>query len=216
MVKTDQEIDSALADEFAGYLKSVSKEIVKPIREEVQKQKSEIDRLVGSIDQAGIRIGSLLDNHREELTSEGQSLLMALDSICKEMSGIVGGVAAANEVTRERLIEEAASISKAVGNGVTEFGSAAAGMREALNQSLSAFHVQAEPWINQVGKSIEVAMESKIRAAETRLHSTLEESVEVKLRKIDGPLSEVGRLRYWLIAILLLQTAMIAVIWFRG
>lgn len=215
-MKTDQEIDSALADEFAGYLKSISREIVRPIREEVDKQKLEIDRLVGSIDQAGIRIGSLLDNHREKLTAEVHLLLIALDSICKEMSEIVGGVAAAHDLTRERLLAEAASISEAVRNGVIEFGSVVDDMREAVNQSLSAFHAQAEPWIIQAGKSIEVAVESRIGGAEARLQAKVEESFEVKLRKIDEPLLEVSRLRYWLIAIFILQAAMTTAIWFRS
>lgn len=214
-MKTDQEIDQALADEFAGYLKSIAKEIVQPIRDETKKQKAEVDRMTAAIDQAGVRISSLLENHRQQLSSEGQTLLVALDAICKQMGEIVQGVAAANEVTRARLLAEAASISNAVGSGVTEFGSAAQGMREALNQSLSAFHAQAEPWIRQVGNSIEVAMGTRVRSAESRLIAAVEEGLETKLRKIDGPLSELGRLRYLLAAMFLLQIATIAAVWFH-
>jgi len=179
-VKEDQEIDNALADEFAGYLKSVSKEIVQPIRETVAKQKSEIDRLISSIDQAGTKITSELDSHREQLMCEGKSLLAQLDSGCARMEQIVSGVADANEVTRQRLLAEAAAIS------------------------------------NEVCKSIDAAMASSVHAAEMRLHLAIEESIFVKLKKIDGPLMEIGKFRYWLIAICILQVATVAVIWLRG
>jgi hypothetical protein len=85
-VQSDQEIDNALAEEFSGYLKSIAKEIVQPIREETSKQKIEIERLNGSIDQAGSHIAALLENHREELSTEGRSLLTALDDICRHMA----------------------------------------------------------------------------------------------------------------------------------
>ena len=212
-MKTDQEIDKALAEEFAGYLKSISKEIVQPIRDETNKQKQEIDRLTASIDQAGARIGTLLDSHRDQLSVEGQSLLASLDNICRQMSGIVEGVSAANEVTRDRLLKEAAAISSTVATSAAEIGASAAGMREALSQSLSQFHAQSEPWISQAGKSLVVTMDSRIRSAEARLVATVEEGMEVKLRKIDGPLSQVRRLQYWMIAVCLLQVATIAAIW---
>lgn len=215
-MKSDQEIDRALADEFSGYLRSISKEIVQPIREQMTMQKSETDRFIDSIGQAGSGIGSLLDIHHKQLTTEGQSLLAALDSICKEMSGVVGGISAANEITRARLVGEAASIAKAVNDGVTVAEGAAHDMREALSHSLAAFHTQTQPWISQAGKSIETAMKAKIYLAEARLHTSVKECIDAKFREIVEPLSKVSQLKYWLFAVCVLQIAMLAVILFRA
>ncbi len=215
-MKSDQEIDEALASEFAGYLSSISKEIVKPIREETKNHKSEIDRLTASIDQAGTRVGSLLEAHHKQLSSEARSLLTALDVICKQMREVVEGVSAANEVTREKLLLEAASISTAVGNGVVDISGTAQGMREALDHSLSEFHAQTEPWIDQAGKSIELAMASKMRTAEEKLQAVVEQSIQGNLRKLEAPLSAVIRLRYWLLAVSVLQVATIGALLVRG
>lgn len=212
-MKSDQEIDEALAEEFSGYLKSVSKEIVQPIREETKKHKSEIDRLTASIDQAGVRLGSLLESHHDQLSSEGQSLLASLDDICKQMREIVQGVSSANEVTRERLLAEASTISSAVGKGITGIDGAVHGMRMALDQSLSQLGTQAEPWIGKAGESIESAMTSRIGAAEVKLQSVLERSMYDNVQRLEATLSDVNRLRYWLVAVCILQVATFGALW---
>lgn len=214
-MRSDQEIDNALAAEFSGYLKSIAKEIVQPIREETSKQKIEIERLNGSIDQAGSHIAALLENHREELSTEGRSLLTALDDICRHMSGIVQGVAAANDVTRERLLSEAARISDALDNGRAELRNDMRGMRDALDSSLATFHEQTKPWIIQAGKDIEVAMEPRLTAAENSLRSSLDASFEKNFRKLDEPLAKNAKVQYFLIAIIMLQIGSIALFWFH-
>lgn len=199
-MRSDQDIDNALAAEFSGYLKSVAREIVQPIREEAGKQKFEIERLNSSIDKAGSRIAALLETHREELSTEGRSLLTALDEFCRQMSDIVQGVAAANDVTRERLQSEAGRISDVLDNGMAVFRNDMRGMRGALDSSLSTFHDQARPLIIQAGKDVEAAMEPQLAAAEERLRSSLVTSFERNFRKLDQPLTKMANLRFLLIA----------------
>lgn len=214
-MRSDQDIDNALAAEFSGYLKSIAKEIVQPIREEASKQKFEIERLNSSIDQAGSRIAVLLESHREDLTTEGRSLLAALDGICRQMSDIVQSVAAANDVTRERLMWEAARMSDALDNGMAEFRNDMQGMRDALDRSLETFHGQTKPWITQAGKDIEAAMEPRLAAAEESLRSSLDASFERNFQKLDAPLAKSAKLQYFLIAIIVLQIGSMALFWFH-
>lgn len=214
-VRSDQDIDNAMAAEFSGYLKSIAKELVQPIREESSKQKFEIERLNSSIDQAGSRIAALLENHREGLSTEGRSLLTALDSICRQMSDIVQGVAAANDVTRERLMSEAARMSDALDNGMAEFRNDMQGMRDALDRSLVTFHEQTKPWIIQAGKDIEAAMEPRLATAEETLRSSLDASFDRKFRTLDEPLAKNAKLLYFLIAIIVLQIGSMALFWFH-
>jgi signal transduction protein with GAF and PtsI domain len=213
-VRSDQDIDNALAAEFSGYLKSIAKEIVQPIRDEAGKQKFEIERLNSSIDQAGSRIAALLEGHREDLSSEGSSLLKALDGICRQMSDIVQGVAAANDVTREHLMSEAARMSDALDNGMAEFRNDMRWMRDALDRSLATFHEQTKPWITQAGKDIEAAMQPRLAAAEESLQSSLDASFERNFRKLDEPLAKSAKLPYFLTAIIVLQIGSMALFWF--
>jgi hypothetical protein len=214
-VQSDQDIDNALAAEFSGYLKSVAKEIVQPIREEVSKHKFEIERLNCSIDQAGSRIAALLENHREELSTEGRALLTALDDICRQMSDIVQGVAAANDVTRERLLSEAARMSDALENGLAVFRNDMRGMRDALDNSLAAFHEQTKPWIIRAGKDIEAEMGPRLALAEETLRSSIDVSFEKNFQKIDEPLAKSSKVQYFLIAIIMLQIGSMALFWFH-
>lgn len=214
-MRSDQDIDNALAAEFSGYLKSIAKEVVQPIREEAGKQKVEIERLNRSIDQAGSRIAALLESHREQMSTEGRSLLTALDDIRVQMSGIVQGIAAANDVTRERLLSEAARMSNALDNGMDEFRNDMRGMRDALDSSLATFHHQTKPWISQAGKDIEAAMEPKLAKAEESLRSSLDASFQTSFRTIKEPLAKSAKLQYFLIAIILLQIGSMALVWFH-
>lgn len=214
-MRSDQDIDNALAEEFSGYLKSIAKEIVQPIREEVSKQKSEIEHLNSSIDQAGSRIAALLESQREELSIEGRSLLTALDGICRQMSDIVQGVAAANDVTRERLLSEAIRMSDALENGISEFRNDMRGMRDDLDNALATFHEQTKPWIIQAGKDIEAAMEPRMTKAEESLRSSLDASFERNFLALDEPLAKNAKLQYFLIAIIVLQIGSMALFWFH-
>ena len=214
-MRSDQDIDNALAAEFSGYLKSIAKEIVQPIREEASKQKFEIERLNSSIDQAGSRIATLLESHREGLSTEGRSLLTALDGLCRQMSDIVQGVAAANDVTRERLLSEAARMSDSLDNSTAEFRNDVRGMRDALDGALATFHEQTKPWIIQAGKDIEAAMEPRLAAVEEGLRSSLDASFERNFRTLDAPLAKSAKLPYFLIAIIVLQIGSMALFWFQ-
>ncbi len=188
-MQSDQDIDNALASEFSGYLKSIAKEVVQPIREEASKQKLEIERLNGSIAQAGARIAALLENHRENLSTEGHSLLTALDEICLVMSEIVQGVASANDVTRERLLLEATRLSDAFDSGIAEFRNDMQGMRDALDNSLATFPEKTKPWITQAGREIEAAIGPRISSA-------------------------TAKVRYSIVAMVLLQIGSMALFWF--
>jgi hypothetical protein len=212
-VQSDHDIDNALAAEFSGYLKSIAKEIVQPIREEASKQKFEIERLNGSIDQTGSRIAALLENHRQELSTEGRALLTALDDICRQMRDIVQGVAAANDVTRERLLSEAVRLSNALENGLAEFRNDMRGMRDALDNSLATFHEQTKPWIIRAGKDIEAAMEPRLALAEESLRSSIVARFEKNFQKIDKPLAKSAKAQYFLIAIIILQIGSMALFW---
>jgi len=214
-MRSDQEIDKALADEFSGYLKSISMEILEPLRQETRKQKSEIDGLTSSIDESSKRFQSILNDHHDRLSSEGRALLAALDNVCKQMQEVVSGVAAENEVTRNKLLAEASSISAAVAESVLKLSANAQGMRSALDRSLAAFHVQSEPWIAKAGNAMVATMESKMDSAEEKLLRTVQSAVQENLRTLESPLSRVMSLRYWLMAIGCLQVGVIILIWYK-
>ena len=131
------------------------------------------------------------------------------------MSDIVEGVAAANDVTRERLLSEAARMSEALDNSIAEFRNDMRGMRDALDGSLATFHEQTKPWITQTGKDIEAAMEPRLTAAEEGLRSSLDASFERKFQKLHAPLAKSAKLPYFLIAIIVLHIGSMALSWFH-
>lgn len=218
-MRSDEEIHAALADEFSSYLGSIAKEIVAPVRETVAVQKDAISALIKSVDSARRDLEISLERNQEHLSSEAASLLAALGALANEMTITVGGVASESDKTRLELVSTIDTIGAAVKAGLDSQAISFAAMHSSLEASIGEFQRGAEPLITQTGRSLESRMmtvvEERVSQMEGRLLAGLSQGARSSIERLETGLARVMSFRNWLVGIVVLQSALIALLWIR-
>lgn len=96
--------EAALAKEFAEYLGSVSKEIVDPIKRNVERHQQEVDKLIASVTESRQRLEATLASHEGRMSSTSTDVVKSLQSLSTAMKTTVESISAGHEATRQRLI----------------------------------------------------------------------------------------------------------------
>lgn len=185
-MRTDEEIDMALANEFEKYLGAVAKEMIQPIRDEAERQKTEIDRLCTSVEGARERMTRMLDSHQEEFLVAKEELQATLESTERDMKITVASLRKVNEESGRQLHAELKLLPEVVQSDITA----------------AALH-------------LEKTVQARLVTAETKLAVTIKKSIFSKLDSVAERKVILTRIQALLLAVCILQAVMIAVVILR-